>query len=296
MSNDNVVSLATPAGVCDPLTDLLRAGARRLIEAAVSAEFEAYLWSLCRRSCPTGGSGWCATAIFPSARFSPVSVRWRCRCPRPTAAQVRRRRFARAWSRLTFGAARASMRRFRGCTCTGCPPARCVRPLPGQTWLEAWFRPWSISSALAAPGPKGRREAKKPRSALMPCHHRRIRRLVPSFSCGSPYVPGVEVHATRQHRPCGPCVLVFQRHPCDVPPPPFLRGERPEATSIRSPYRDTQRRARAVDQQRANVAVAAFADTEQCRAPARRPLARHQPQPRRHLPPTTERRRVPGWA
>ena len=34
MSNDNVVSLATPAEVSDPLTELLRSGARRLIEAA----------------------------------------------------------------------------------------------------------------------------------------------------------------------------------------------------------------------------------------------------------------------
>ena len=42
MSNDNVVSLATPAGGWDPLTELLRTGARRLIEAAVSAEFEEY--------------------------------------------------------------------------------------------------------------------------------------------------------------------------------------------------------------------------------------------------------------
>ena len=39
MSNDTVVSLAAPARVCDPLTDLLRTGARRLIEAAVTAEF-----------------------------------------------------------------------------------------------------------------------------------------------------------------------------------------------------------------------------------------------------------------
>ena len=36
MSNDNVVSLAAPAAVSDPLTDLnIRTGARRLIEAAV---------------------------------------------------------------------------------------------------------------------------------------------------------------------------------------------------------------------------------------------------------------------
>ena len=32
MSNDNVVSLATPAEVSDPLTELLLSGARRLIE------------------------------------------------------------------------------------------------------------------------------------------------------------------------------------------------------------------------------------------------------------------------
>ena len=43
MSNDNLGSLAAPAGISDPLTDLLRSGARRLIEAAVSAEFEEYL-------------------------------------------------------------------------------------------------------------------------------------------------------------------------------------------------------------------------------------------------------------
>ena len=46
MSNDTVVSLATPAGVCDPLTELLRSGARRLIEAGVSAEFEAHYYQL----------------------------------------------------------------------------------------------------------------------------------------------------------------------------------------------------------------------------------------------------------
>ena len=45
MSNDTVVSLAALAPVSAPLTELLRAGARRLIEAAVSAEFEEYLSS-----------------------------------------------------------------------------------------------------------------------------------------------------------------------------------------------------------------------------------------------------------
>ena len=43
MSNDSVVSLAAPSEVSDPLTELLRNSARRLIQAAVAAEFEEYL-------------------------------------------------------------------------------------------------------------------------------------------------------------------------------------------------------------------------------------------------------------
>ena len=54
MGNDNVVSLAAPAAVSDPLTDLLRAGARRLIEAAVSAEFGEYLSAFEEEKLPDG--------------------------------------------------------------------------------------------------------------------------------------------------------------------------------------------------------------------------------------------------
>ncbi|WP_428097683.1 hypothetical protein [Candidatus Rariloculus sp.] len=43
MSNDNVASFTALAAVSDPLTNLLRMGARRLIEAAASAQFEQYL-------------------------------------------------------------------------------------------------------------------------------------------------------------------------------------------------------------------------------------------------------------
>ena len=50
----NVVSLAAPASVSDPLTDLLRAGARRLIEAAVSAEFGEYLSAFEEEKLPDG--------------------------------------------------------------------------------------------------------------------------------------------------------------------------------------------------------------------------------------------------
>ena len=78
MSNDTVVSLGAPARVSDPLTELLRTGARRLIEAAVSAEFEEYLSAFVQKQLPTDGSGWFATATFQNARFSPGSGRWRC--------------------------------------------------------------------------------------------------------------------------------------------------------------------------------------------------------------------------
>ena len=54
MNNDTVVSLAAPARVSDPLTELLRTGARRLIEATVSAEFEEYLSGFVQEQLPDG--------------------------------------------------------------------------------------------------------------------------------------------------------------------------------------------------------------------------------------------------
>ena len=54
MSNDTVVSRATPAPVSDPLTELLRSGARRLIEAAVRAEFEENLSAFGHEKLPDG--------------------------------------------------------------------------------------------------------------------------------------------------------------------------------------------------------------------------------------------------
>ena len=54
MDNDNVVALAAPATISDPLTDLLRTGARRLIEAAVTAEFDEYLAAFDDQKLPDG--------------------------------------------------------------------------------------------------------------------------------------------------------------------------------------------------------------------------------------------------
>ena len=54
MGNDKVVSLAAPAVVEDALTELLRTGARRLIEAAVAAEFEECLTGFADERLPDG--------------------------------------------------------------------------------------------------------------------------------------------------------------------------------------------------------------------------------------------------
>ena len=54
MSNDTVVSLSAPARVSDPLTELLRTGARWLIEGKVSVGFGEYLSSLAQEKLPDG--------------------------------------------------------------------------------------------------------------------------------------------------------------------------------------------------------------------------------------------------
>ena len=69
MSNDNVVSLVTPAGISDPLTDLLRCGARQLIEAAVSAEFEEYLGAFVQEKLPDGRRRVVRNGHFPERKI-----------------------------------------------------------------------------------------------------------------------------------------------------------------------------------------------------------------------------------
>ena len=70
MSNDTVVSLAAPALVCDPLTELLRSGAKRLIEAAVSAEFEEYLSAFGHEKLPDGRQRVVRNGHLPEAQDS----------------------------------------------------------------------------------------------------------------------------------------------------------------------------------------------------------------------------------
>ena len=150
MSNDNVVSLATPAEVYDPLTELLRSGARRLIEAAVSAEFEEYLSALGPEKLADGRQRVVRNGHLPERKI----LTGLGEVGRAGAQGAQPLGFARAvsalrWCRLTFGAARASMRRFRGCTCTGYRAARCARRSP-PWWairrLAVCRRTWSVGS------------------------------------------------------------------------------------------------------------------------------------------------------
>ena len=54
MSNDTVVSLVAPALAPDPLTELVQSGERRLVEAAVRAEFEEHLSAFGHEKLPDG--------------------------------------------------------------------------------------------------------------------------------------------------------------------------------------------------------------------------------------------------
>ena len=75
MSNDTVVSLAAPAPVPDPLTELLRSGARRLVEAAVRAEFEEHLSAFGHEKLPDGRQRVVRLGeVVPTALGEPVQV------------------------------------------------------------------------------------------------------------------------------------------------------------------------------------------------------------------------------
>jgi hypothetical protein len=68
MEQFTVVPLRQPEEIVDPLTEILRSGARRLIAQAVDAEFEAFLSQHAELRLPTAGVGSSATATRRRAR------------------------------------------------------------------------------------------------------------------------------------------------------------------------------------------------------------------------------------
>ena len=135
----------SPRGAQRPLWPITRQTANRQVAALM-------------RTAGIEGPQACTPGPSPLVRRSrghhryPAPHHRRSARPSPAAARVRQSRSARRWCRLTFGAARASMRRFRGCTCTGCPPARCVRRSP-RWWASrppvGCRRTWSVGSSAA---------------------------------------------------------------------------------------------------------------------------------------------------
>src|SRR3954451_17443530 len=78
MIQDNVVKLIQPAEFSDPLTEVLREGARALLAQAVEAEVAAFLSGHAdqahRRRPPTAGAPWPSTR----ARGRPAWARFLC--------------------------------------------------------------------------------------------------------------------------------------------------------------------------------------------------------------------------
>ncbi len=77
-SSSTVVSLRQPDEVDDPLTAILRSGARRLLAQAVEAEAEAFLAEMKVCGWRTGVSELCGTAMLRSAWCRPELARSRC--------------------------------------------------------------------------------------------------------------------------------------------------------------------------------------------------------------------------
>lgn len=70
MSETTIATLPDPSGFSlDPLTDLIRQGARKLIEQAVEAELATLLATFAEDRLADGVPGWFGTGICPSARY-----------------------------------------------------------------------------------------------------------------------------------------------------------------------------------------------------------------------------------
>ena len=86
MTENRVVALRQKGAIDDPLTEILRTGARRLIAQAVEAEFETFLASTAELVLPGGRQGWFATGMIRFARSGLGSARSKRKSRRPAIA------------------------------------------------------------------------------------------------------------------------------------------------------------------------------------------------------------------
>ncbi len=112
MNDATIIEFAGRDTVSDPLTDLLRKGARELLQTAVEAELDAFLWPNLRNTAPRrAGPRLFGTDTTPNAPCRPGSARSRCRSRRCARRRARLWRSARRWSRLTSARRSRSRRR-----------------------------------------------------------------------------------------------------------------------------------------------------------------------------------------
>ena len=67
--NSNVVTLRQRDEIDDPLTNILRSGARELLAQAVEMEAEAFLAAMKGMKLPDGSDAWCGTATAQCGRY-----------------------------------------------------------------------------------------------------------------------------------------------------------------------------------------------------------------------------------
>ena len=60
-SDSTIVPLRQSDAIDDPLTAILRSGARRLLAQAIAAEAETFLAAMKACNCRMGASAWCGT-------------------------------------------------------------------------------------------------------------------------------------------------------------------------------------------------------------------------------------------
>jgi len=69
MQDNTITQLPDPSGFsADPFTDVIRDGARKLIEHAIHAELATLMKAFSGEGLRTGEHVWCAMVTFPSAR------------------------------------------------------------------------------------------------------------------------------------------------------------------------------------------------------------------------------------
>ena len=131
MKKSNVIELAGRAADADPLTEMLRIGARRLIEQAVEAELQELLMAHEDRRLADGRAGVVRNGHLPErdiqTGLGPVTVRIpkvRAKTGKPITFRLPAGRRARHWCHPMSARRNPWRQRCPGCISRACPAVR----------------------------------------------------------------------------------------------------------------------------------------------------------------------------